>query len=180
MSARFPAVLLGIGLLGVAHSAAAQTCSAPIPAGACTVNTTASITIGSALQLVLSGASTTLTTPTSTDYDAGFKDDAGPTATVRGNVSWRLLISTTANTWSAAAYQGATPRANKPSADLTWTATSGASTTTFAASTTQRVAASGTRTNGTVVTTALRTSYSWTLDAPGIYTLTLVYTLTSP
>jgi hypothetical protein len=179
MKSHIAALLVGAGLLGAARPAAAQTCTAPIPAGTCTVSTTASITIGSALQLVLSGVSTTLTTPTATDYDAGYKDDAGPTATVKSNVDWRLLISTTANTWTAAVYQGATPRANKPSTDLTWTATAGTSTT-FAASTTQRVAASGTRTSGTVVTTVLRTNYSWTLDTPGIYTLTMVYTLTSP
>src|SRR2546426_12574750 len=47
-----------------------------------------------------STAATTLTNPVEAAFDAGFQDDAGPTATVKSNRPWNLTIASLAATWT--------------------------------------------------------------------------------
>ena len=168
--------------LGAAARLDAQTCIAqPPPANlwTCAANTSASLVIGDVLSLTLSATTTTLTAPGSTDYDAGFVANTGPTATVRGNRAWRLQISAAAATWTAVNTQpGVSARANKPVSDLLRATASGGPFTAF--STTPATVASGAASAGTAATFYLRTLYAWTVDTPGTYSLVVTFTLLAP
>jgi len=69
-------------------------------------------------------------------------------------------------------------RANKPAGDLLWATAAGGPFT--ALSTTAVSAGSGAPTAGTIPAFFYRTAYDWTLDTPGAYSLTVVFTLTAP
>jgi len=177
---------LVVALLALAPAtAAAQTCSIGLFAlifgggGTCTASTTMNITIGTVMQLSLNSSSTALTPPTSGDYDAGYRADVGPVATARANQAWRLQVAAQAATWTATnSVPGSIARANKPAADLTWsTAVNGS----FAGlSTTGVQAGSGSASAGTAVSLFYRTLYAYSLDTPGSYSLTVVFTMFSP
>lgn len=158
---------------------AAQTCTAPVPAGTCTVATSTTLTIGLVVRLVLSSIATPLTAPAEADYDAGFAANAGPTATVQANTPWRLQISAGAATWTAISTEpGVVARPGKPAGDLTWSAAAGGP---FAGlSVTPVDARTGVATAGSVGDFFFRTLYSWGLDTPGSYALTVVFTLMAP
>lgn len=169
----------GVVWLAAPRDAGAQTCTAPIPAGTCSVTTSVTLTVGKVLQLTLSSTNTTLTAPSEADYDAGFVADAGPTATVQSNAAWVLEISAAAATWTAANSEpGVSARANKPTSDLSWATAAGGPFT--ALGTTAVSAVSGVPTAGTTPSFFYRTAYDWTLDTPGAYSLTVVFTLTAP
>lgn len=165
--------------LGVPAHGVAQICTAPGANGTCTVATSTTLTIGRVVELTLSSVSTTLTAPAVADYDAGFVADAGPTATVRSNGPWRLQISGTAATWTAANTEpGVSARTTKPVGDLTWSTAGGGP---FAALSLTPVDASvAGATAGNVVNLFYRTVYSWGLDTPGAYSLTVVFTIVAP
>jgi len=176
-----PALVTVVLLLGSARLEA-QTCVAQGPPAnlwTCTVNTSASLVIGDVLSLTLSATNTTLTPPGSNDYDAGFVADAGPTATVRGNRAWRLLMSAATPTWTAVNTQpGVSARANKPASDLRRATAAGGP---FASlSTTPATLVSGAASAGTATNIFLRTTYAWTLDTPGAYSLVVTFTLLAP
>ena len=70
-------------LLGVNSSIAGA--QATCTGNPCTVQVTASATVNDVLRLTLSSATANLGTPAEADYDAGFLDAAGPTASVKSN-----------------------------------------------------------------------------------------------
>src|SRR2546426_6852197 len=70
----------------ITTQAAAQSCTG----NNCSVNNTASVSVPSVMRLTLNSATTTLTNPVEAAFDAGFQDDAGPTATVKSNRPWNL------------------------------------------------------------------------------------------
>ena len=164
--------------LGVAPArAAAQTCSAAVPAGSCTASTTTTMTVGTVLQLSLSASATTLTPPGTADYDAGFVADNGPTATVKANGAWTLRIAAASAFWTATnTTAGVTARTTKPAADLQWS-TGGSFVGVTVAGTTL---ASGSATAGATTTIGYHTLYGWALDTPGAYSLVVVVTLSAP
>lgn len=165
--------------LAVPGAARAQTCTAPIPAGTCGASTSTTLTIGTVLQLALSSTATPLTPPSTADYDAAFVANSGPTATVKCNRSWRLQIGATAGTWTATNTQpGVAARANKPASDLQWSTGAGGPFTGLTVSSAD--ATTGGATAGTTQSFFYRTLYDWTLDTPGSYSLTVVFTLTAP
>jgi hypothetical protein len=176
---RGAALALGATLFGTAV-ARAQTCTAPVPAGVCTTPpTSTTLTVGVMVQLTLSSTTTALTAPAPADYDAGFVADQGPTATVKANQAWRLQISALAPTWTATNTEpGVAARPGKPASDLLWGPAAGGPFTVIG--TTPATAASGAATAGTPKNLYYRTLYDWTLDTPGSYTLTVVFTLLSP
>ena len=106
--------------------------------------------------------------------------NAGPTFTIKANRSWTLKIKTTATpNWT---YVGSDAGA-KPISDLTWS--SAAAGTYAAISTTDATLASGaSSTNGGAAAVHFKTL--WTNDftaasnAPGTYSLPIVFTLTAP
>ncbi|HTR21971.1 MAG TPA: hypothetical protein VMH88_14055 [Gemmatimonadales bacterium] len=159
-------------------AAQAQSCTANKIFGffwlTCNINTSASITIGTVMQLSLSGTTTALTPPTIAGYTTGYVPNAGPTVTVRCNQAWHLQVAAAAATWTAVA----PARVNKPASDLQWSL---AANGTFAGLTTAAVTVTnGTATAGTVTNFFYRTLYSFSLDTPGNYSLAVVYTLISP
>src|SRR3989454_5061024 len=102
----------------ITTQAAAQACTG----NNCSVNNAASVSVPSVMRLTLNSATTTLTNPVEAAFDAGFQDDAGPTATVKSNRPWNLTIASLAATWTGT--NGG--RAHKGAADLQWEQGAGA------------------------------------------------------
>jgi hypothetical protein len=165
-------VLAGAALLGLTQRASAQICTG----NPCSVTNTASVTVGTVLKLALSSLSSTLTSPDTTAFNQGFQDDlTALTATVKSNRAWSLKISGATATWGAS---GVGARAAKPVGDLAWSVTGGAPFTPLSTSATNIASAGGTA--GTVSTVSYRTSWNYTLDTPGTYTMDVVFTATAP
>ena len=147
-------------------------CSTPV--GALQV----SITIGSTFELLLSPTSTTLTTPGTAEYNAGFAANDGPVATIKSNAPWALLISALNPTWSATNTEAEPARTNKPATDLTW---STSPTGVFTELSTLPVQVrTGTASMASNVAIFYRTKYAWSLDTPGVYSLQIVFTVAAP
>ena len=127
------------------------------------------------MRLTLSTAATTLTNPTETAFDAGFQDDAGPTATVKSNRPWNLTIASQAATWTGT--NGG--RANKGAADLQWKVGAG-SLASLNTGATNVFGASQNATGSASSAFSYRTVWSYAADVPGDYSLVVVYTLTAP
>ena len=105
-------------VLGTAIGATQANAQCSGNAGTCNTTNTASVTVGALVKLGMSSATTTLTSPTADQVDAGTTlYDAGPTFTVKANRSWTLKIKTTASpSWT---YVGSDAGV-KPISDLTW------------------------------------------------------------
>ena len=161
---------------------AAQSCTASLSGGAGTCSTApvnVTLTIGNVVQLSLSATSTTLTSPGVADYDAGFVANTGPTATMLCNGPCRLQVSAATATWTGTTTVPSAPaRANKPASDLTWSTSAAGPFTGL--TTTPATVQSLSATAGSSTTLYYRTLYSWGLDTPGNYSLTVVVTLASP
>ena len=165
-----------------ASQANAQGCSANT--GTCNTTNTASVTVGALVKLGMSSATTPLTSPAVTDVESGLSlDDAGPTFTVKSNRSWNLKIKSQNATDFT--YVGSDPGVTgvKPISDLSWATTSvgpylaiTASDVTFAFGLSA--------TNSTPAAAFFRTSwaggFSAASNAPGTYSLPIIFTLTAP
>ncbi len=170
------AVVMGLPM--VASSASAQCMASGAPAN-CGQPGSVTMTAGRVVRLQMTAVSTPLTAPTPADFDAGFNATTGPTFTVSANASWTLQVHAAAATWTATnTSPGAPARANKPAADLQWSTASNGS---FVALTTTDVnLVTGAATASNATTLYFQTLYDWTLDTPGIYSMAIVLTLTSP
>lgn len=177
-SSRAALMAVAAGTLLVPLSARGQ-CLASGNGGTCNQPGSVSLTAGRVVRLQMSAGSTTLTSPIPTDFDAGFNATTGPTLTVSANAAWTLHVRSGANFWTAVnTSPGAPARTTKPAGDLRW---STASNGTFNSLTTSDVnLVTGAATASNVTTLYFRTTYSWTLDTPGNYSLPIVLTLTSP
>lgn len=166
-------------IMALAPARGLAQCTASGDGGSCTVASSASMTAGRVIRLQMTATSTTLTAPTPADFDAGFNLTSGPTLTISANAAWRLYLRSSTAVWSATnTSPGAPARTNKPVGDLRWS-TNGAGPF-VPVTTTDANLAAGTATASNVNTLYFRTAYSWTLDTPGDYSLTLVLSLTSP
>lgn len=170
------AMVLGTAI--VTSQAGAQ-CSGN--AGSCNTTNTASVSVGALVKLGMSSASTALTNPTADDVDAGnVLANAGPSFTIKANRSWTLKIkSQNAANWT---YVGSDAGV-KPIADLAWsTAVGGTFAAITAADATFTSGASST--NGTAAQAFFRTSwandFTSASNAPGSYSLPIVFTLSAP
>ena len=172
-------LLLGLVVTAtVAVNAGAQ-CTANGAPASCGVAGSVSMTAGRVVRLQMSAGSTSLTAPTTTDFDAGFNSTTGPTLTVSANAPWTLHIRAASALWTATnTSPGVAARANKPAADLKWSTASGGTFAALSASDANLVNGSATASNAT--TLYFQTLYDWTLDTPGNYSLSIVLTLTSP
>lgn len=150
-------------------------------AGSCNTTNTASVTVGALVKLGMSSATTNLTNPTADDVDAGnVIADAGPSFTIKANRSWTLKIkSQNAANWT---YVGSDAGV-KPIGDLSWSTTSGG---TYAAITNSDAtfASGASASNGTAAQAFFKTSwandFTSASNAPGTYSLPIVFTLTAP
>jgi hypothetical protein len=173
--------LLAAMVLGITISASQANAQCSGSAGTCNTTNTASVTVGALVKLGMSSPTTALTNPTADNVDAGnVIADAGPTLTVKANRSWTLKIkSQNPASWS---YVGSDAGV-KPISDLAWSTAVGG---TFAAITAADVtfASGASSSNGATSQAFFRTS--WTSDftnasnAPGTYSLPIVFTLTAP
>ncbi|MFN2636547.1 MAG: hypothetical protein ABR585_05945 [Gemmatimonadaceae bacterium] len=154
-------------------------CTASGAPASCNVPGSVSMTAGRVIRLQSTAGSTTLTAPTTADFDAGLNLTTGPTFTVSANAGWNLQLRATAALWTATnTSPGAPARTNKPVSDLKWSTNS---STGFVGLTTSDAAlVSGAATAATVTTLYFQTLYNWTLDTPGNYSLSIVLTLTAP
>jgi hypothetical protein len=164
-------------LLGAPALARAQQCQAA-PPGCSAPVVTISITVGRAVNLVVSPTATTLTQPAPADYNTGYASTNGPTATMKANSAWTLGISTSAATWTGVDTGTELAWKTKPASDLRW-ATSIAGVYT-GMTTTSATIASGNATAGTAVTLFYRTLYAWANDTPGNYSIQVVFTIVAP
>jgi len=164
---------------GIGASQANAQCSGN--AGSCNTTNTASVTVGALVKLGMSSAATSLTNPTADDVDAGnvIAND-GPSFTIKANRSWTLKIkSQNAANWT---YAGSNSGV-KPISDLSWSTSAGG---TFVAITNSDAAfASGaSSTNGAAAQAFFKTSwlsdFTSASNAPGTYSLPIVFTLTAP
>ena len=172
------AALVALALVGLAgRIAAAQTCTAGYP-GSCVVAGSATITIPKVMSFSLSAGTTTAPTPTYADYLQGYNETAGPVVTVSANTAWTVSLSAGTALWSATANGTATPRADKPSADLLWTRTAGSGWAGL--TTTSATLASGTAASAVAIPLYYRVLYSLALDTPGTYSLDVVVTVVTP
>jgi hypothetical protein len=168
-----------ISLLVVAGLDAQAQCTASGSPASCSQSGSVSMTAGRVVRLQMSAGSTSLTAPTTADFDAGVNSTTGPTLTVSANAAWTLHIRAASALWTATnTTTGVAARVNKPAADLEW---STASNGTFTAlSTTDTNLVSGPATASSATTLYFQTLYNWALDTPGNYSMSVVLTLTSP
>jgi hypothetical protein len=173
--------LLAAMVLGTAIGASQASAQCSGNAGTCNTTNTASVTVGALVKLGMTSTATALTNPTADDVDAGnVIPNAGPSFTIKANRSWTLKIkSQNAANWT---YVGSDAGV-KPIGDLAWSTASGG---TFAAITAADATftSGASSTNGAAAQAFFRTS--WTADftsasnAPGTYSLPIVFTLTAP
>jgi hypothetical protein len=156
---------------GPSAAAAQATCTG----NPCSVQLTASATVNDVLRLTLSGASTNLGAPLEADYDAGFKDVAGPTASVKSNRPWHVDIAGAAATFT---YAGALANPNKPATDLLWGTVAGTYGNSMGSSAVLLNGATGTGSASQSI--FFRTLWSWASDVPGSYSLVINVTLAAP
>lgn len=158
-------------MVAASHLEAQTTCTG----NPCTVQVTASATVNDVLRLTLSSNTANLGTPTDVDYDAGYKDAAGPTATIKSNRPWHVdVVGNTA----AFSYTGSLTNPNKAASDLQWGLIAGTYGNNMASS---AVLASGSNGTGNASQAIFfRTLWSWTSDVPGSYGLVINFTLAAP
>jgi len=173
--------ILAAMVLGSAISVNQASAQCSGNAGSCNTTNTASVSVNALVKLGMSSATTTLTSPTADQVEVGANlADAGPSFTVKANRSWTLNIKTTnASTWTYVGSNGG----SKPVSDLSW---SNAVAGTYAGiSSTDALFLSGaSATNGLAAQAFFKTvwaaGFTQPSNAPGTYSLPVVFTLSAP
>jgi hypothetical protein len=175
---RFVLAAMVLGTAIGANQANAQ-CSGN--AGSCNSTNTVSATVNALVKLGMSAATTTLSSPTADQVEVGANlADAGPTFTVKANRSWTLNIKTTnASNWTYVGTNGGT----KPISDLTWS--NAVAGTYVGMSNTDALFLSGAAaTNGAPAQVFFKTvwaaGFTQPSNAPGTYSMPVVFTLSAP
>jgi hypothetical protein len=173
--------ILAAMVLGSAISATQAGAQCSGNAGSCNTTNTASVSVNALVKLGMSSAATSLTSPTADQVDLGATiADAGPSFTIKANRSWTLNIKTTnAASWT---YVGALG-GNKPISDLTWS--NAVAGTYVGIGSTDAVFLSGaSATNGAAAQAFFKTvwaaGFTQPSNAPGTYSLPVVFTLSAP
>ena len=150
-------------------------------AGSCNTTNTASVSVSALVKLGMSSATTTLTSPTADQVETGANiADAGPSFTVKANRSWSLNIKTTNPvSWT---YVGSNAGV-KPISDLTWS-NALAGTYVGISGTDALVTSGASATNGAAAQVFFNTvwaaGFTQPSNAPGTYSLPVVFTLSAP
>lgn len=147
----------------------------------CNTTNTASVTVGALVKLAMTSACTTLTNPTADDVDAGnVIADAGPIFTIKANRSWTLKIrSQNATSWT---YAGSNSGV-KPIGDLAWSTTSGGTYNAITNADVTFTSGAGATNNGSAQAwfkTSWTSDFTSASNAPGTYSLPIVFTLSAP
>ena len=150
-------------------------------AGSCNTTNTVSASVNALVKLGMSTAATTLSSPTADQVEVGANlADAGPSFTIKANRSWSLNIKTTnASNWTYVGSNGGV----KPISDLTWSNAVAGSY--VGISTTDALLTSGaSATNGAAAQVFFKTvwaaGFTMPSNAPGTYSLPVVFTLSAP
>ena len=173
--------LLAAMVLGTAIGAEQVNAQCSGNAGSCNTTNTASVSVNALVKLGMSGAATSLTSPTADQIEAGAViADAGPSFSVKANRSWTLNIKTTnPATWT---YVGSFGGA-KPVSDLTWSNEVAGTFVGIGSSDALLLSGAG-ATNGAVAQAFFRTvwaaGFTQPSNAPGVYSLPVVFTLSAP
>src|SRR5438045_5717719 len=124
---RAAVMLVAVSLCAViAPARSLAQCSASGAPDNCSVPGSVSMTAARVVRLQMSAGSTSLTAPTTADFDAGFNSTTGPTLTVSANAPWTLHIRAGAATWTATNTSPGVPaRTSKPATDLKWSTVAG-------------------------------------------------------
>jgi hypothetical protein len=150
-------------------------------AGSCNTTNTASVAVNALVKLGMSSAATSLTSPTADQVEVGANiADAGPSFTIKANRSWTLNVKTTNPiSWTYVGSNGGV----KPISDLTWS--NAAAGTYVGISPSDAVFTSGAgATNGAAAQAFFKTvwaaGFTQPSNAPGTYSLPVVFTLSAP
>src|SRR3954467_2558788 len=109
------AVMLIGATLGIIPAGARAQCTASGAPASCSQAGSVSMTAGRVVRLQMSAGSTSLTAPTTADFDAGFNSSTGPTLTVSANAAWTLDIRAASAVWTGTnTATGVAARTNKP------------------------------------------------------------------
>jgi hypothetical protein len=150
-------------------------------AGSCNTTNTASVSVNALVKLGMSGTTTSLTSPTADQVEAGaLIADAGPSFTVKANRSWTMNIKTTnATIWTYAGSFAGT----KPISDLTWSNAVAGTYANIGTSDALFLSGAG-ATNGAAAQAFFKTvwaaGFAQPSNAPGTYSLPVVFTLSAP
>ena len=173
--------LLAAMVLGTAIGVEQANAQCSGNAGSCNTTNTASVSVNALVKLGMSSATTSLTSPTADQVEVGANiADAGPSFTVKANRSWTLNIKTTnpAN-WTYVGSNGGT----KPVSDLTWSNAVAGSFVGIGSSDALFLSGAG-ATNGAAAQAFFRTvwaaGFTQPSNAPGTYSLPVVFTLSAP
>ena len=173
--------LLAAMVLGSAISVNQANAQCSGNAGGCLTVNTASATVNALVKLGMSATATTLSSPTADQVEIGATlADVGPTFTIKANRSWTLNIRTSnPASWTYVGTSGGT----KPISDLTWS--NAVAGTYVGISTTDGLFLSGAAaTNGTAAQAFFKTvwaaGFTQPSNAPGIYSLPIVLSLSAP
>ena len=149
--------------------------------GSCNTINTASVIVNALVKLGMSAPATSLTSPTADQVEIGATiADAGPTFTIKANRSWTLNIkSTNAGLFTYVGSNGGT----KPMNDLTWSNAIAGTFVGISSSDALFLSGAG-ATNGTAAQAFFRTvwaaGFTQPSNAPGTYSLPIVFTLSAP
>ena len=173
--------LLASMVLGSAIGANQMMAQCSGNAGSCNTTNTASVSVNALVKLGMSGLTTSLTSPTADQVEVGaIIADVGPTFTIKANRSWTLnLKSSVASTWTYVGSNAGTT----PISDLTWS--NAVAGTYVGISTADQLFLSGAAaSNGTAAQVFFKTvwaaGFAQPSNAPGLYSLPLVFTLSAP
>jgi hypothetical protein len=175
---RFLLATVVLGSLIGAKQANAQ-CSGN--AGSCNTTNTASVVVGALVKLGMLTTITSLTAPAVADVEFGAViADVGPVFTIKANRAWMLNIKTTnAGLWTYAGSSGGT----KPISDLTWSNAVAGSYVGMSSSDALFLSGAG-ATNGAAAQAFFKTvwaaGFTQPSNAPGTYSLPIVFTLSAP
>jgi hypothetical protein len=135
------------------------------------------MTIPAVIQIVVSSGSGPQPA-TLADFEVGHGEFAGPVVAVSANTPWALSISATSPTWTATStFPGVAARSDKPASDLRWSLDAASFTPLDVAG---RQLATGGGTNAAISRLTWRVLYDLTLDTPGDYAMTVLFTVTAP
>ncbi len=150
-------------------------------AGSCNTTNTVSASVNALVKLGMSSVTTSLTSPTADQVEIGANlADAGPNFTIKANRSWTLNIkSSNVSNWTYVGSNGGV----KPISDLTWSNAVAGSY--VGISSTDALFTSGaSATNGAAAQVFFKTvwaaGFTQPSNAPGTYSLPVVFTLSAP
>jgi hypothetical protein len=141
--------------------------------------------------LTSTSSTVTFTTPTEAAYDGTLPVVTGPLLTVQSNRAWKVALSSVATFTFANAGTNVFANPSKPATDASWAVINGPFTAVatlgvtggnvpFTGGSPTGTAASYGPTAGATTTLYFRTTWLFTRDVPGVYSLNTVLTLATP